>query len=86
MFVFVIIIIILILLYMINSIYIESYVNSAIYPTRLFGMTKYVLLNKFNRVESASISPPLPKTGETRCDKVVCPPWVPSDAVCYKCK
>lgn len=63
----------------------ETFREDQIYPTRLFGMAKHVRLNKFNRVESVYIHPPRLKTGETRCDVVKCPPWVPSDAICYKC-
>lgn len=63
----------------------ELFENSMIYPTRLFGMAKHVRLNKFNRVESVYIHPPRLKTGETKCRVVKCPPWVPSDAICYRC-
>ena len=59
--------------------------NSGMFPTRLFGMAKHVRLNKFNRVESLGISPPRLKAGETRCDTVLCPAWVPDDSICYKC-
>ena len=63
----------------------EPFQDLNIYAMRLFGAEKYIRLNKFNRIESIHVQPPLPKTGESRCDKVVCPPWVPDNAICYKC-
>ncbi len=63
----------------------ESFDNSLMYPTRLFGMSKHARLNKFNQVESIGINPPHLKTGETKCITVLCPSWVPSDTICYKC-
>ena len=63
----------------------ELFENSYLYPTRLLAMSKYCRLDKYGRVESVDIHPPTLKTGESRCDKVACPVWVPSDAICYKC-
>jgi hypothetical protein len=63
----------------------ESFKNLDIYPSRMYGMAKYVRLNKFNRVEAIYIKPPLPKTGESRCDVVTCPEWIPDNSTCYKC-
>ena len=63
----------------------EPFQDINIYAMRLLGAAKYARLNKFNRIESIHIQPPLPKTGESRCNKVVCPEWVPDNAICYKC-
>ncbi|QKF94331.1 hypothetical protein QKU48_gp0873 [Fadolivirus algeromassiliense] len=68
-----------------NQYKLEPFQDLNIYAMRLFGAAKHVRLNKFNRIESIHIQPPLPKTGESRCDKVVCPQWVPDNAICYKC-
>mgnify|MGYP001763955828 CR=1 FL=1 len=75
----------IILISFLNSHKKEMFREDQIYPTRLFGMAKHVRLNKFNRVESVYIHPPRLKIGETRCDVVNCPSWIPSDAICYKC-
>ena len=64
----------------------ELFENSYWYPTRMYGMSKHARLDKYNRVESVDIKPPSLKTGESRCDKVLCPVWVPSDVICYICK
>ena len=63
----------------------EGFQNINIYAMRLLGAEKYVRLNKFNRIESIHIQPPLPKTAESKCNKVVCPEWIPDNAMCYKC-
>ena len=63
----------------------EQFENLNIYATRLFGLAKYVRLNKFNRAEAVYVKPPLPKTGESRCDVVSCPDWIPDNSICYKC-
>jgi len=63
----------------------EPYQDLNLYAMRLYGSAKHIRLNKFNRVESVYIKPPLPMTGESRCDKVLCPPWIPDTSICYKC-
>jgi len=80
------IILLLILLFSLNSINIEHFQNNNMYPTRLLGMARHVRLNKFNRIDAVYIKAPLPKTGESRCDVVVCPDWIPDNSICYKCK
>ena len=80
------ILLIIIIVFIIASLYrSETFDDAGMYPTRLFGLAKHARLNKFNRVESVGIHEPRLKTGETRCDKVLCPSWVPSDVICYKC-
>ena len=63
----------------------EYFENTNIYATRLLGMAKHVRLNKFNRIDAVYIKPPLPKTGESKCDHVICPDWIPENSICYKC-
>jgi hypothetical protein len=64
----------------------EPFQNSEIHATRLLGMAKHVRLNKFNRVDSIHIKPPLPRVGETMCMPVTCPEYIPDNTICYKCQ
>jgi len=63
----------------------ESFVDLKLYAVRLLGAPKYVRLNKFNKVESIHLSPPLPQVGESRCDTLLCPLFIPDFVTCYKC-
>lgn len=63
----------------------ELFEDSYLYPTRMLAMSKHCRIDKYGQVESVDIHPPTLKTGESRCDKTICPVWVPSDAICYKC-
>ena len=64
----------------------EPFQDLKIYTMKLYGSPKYIRLNKFNRVETVGVKPPLPKTGESGCNKVTCPPWVPDNSTCYRCE
>lgn len=64
----------------------EPYENTSILTTRLLGASKYVRLNKFNRIDEIYVKPPHPREGETMCWKNICPSWIPDTAICYKCK
>lgn len=77
--------ILLIIIIIINFIDYEQFESINIYASRLFGMPKYILLNKFNRAKAIYISPPQPKVGESRCYKTICPKWIPDNCYCYKC-
>lgn len=63
----------------------EPFDNLNINAERLYGLAKHVRLNKFGRTESIHIKPPQPKTGESRCDSVLCPTWIPDGTTCYRC-
>ena len=82
-------ILILLIIIIISVIYlfqkIEMFNETGMLPSTLFGMAKHARLNKFGRVESINIHAPRLKTGETKCNKVLCPSWVPSNTICYKC-
>jgi len=79
------IIVIFIAIYLLTKRNYEPYQDLRLYAMRLYGVAKYIRLNKFNRVDAVYIKPPLPMTGESRCDKVLCPKWIPDNATCYKC-
>lgn len=76
-------IIILTYLYIFN--HIETFVDLKLYAIRLLGSPKHVRLNKFNKVESIHLSPPLPKAEESRCDTLLCPLYIPDFVTCYRC-
>lgn len=64
----------------------EPYENTTILTTRLLGASKYVRLNKFNRIDEIYVKPPQPRLGEKACWKLSnCPSWIPDTAICYKC-
>jgi hypothetical protein len=62
-----------------------NYNLDSVTGNRILGINKYVRLNKFNRIDNTTISPPLPRIGEKSCDVTSCPNWIPNDAICYKC-
>lgn len=63
----------------------EKFENLNIYPTKLYGLHKFVKLNEFGRAEKLYIKPITPSPGESRCDVVICPSWIPDNISCYKC-
>lgn len=63
----------------------ENFISLKYNAERLYGMAKHVRLNKFGRVESIHLKPPLPKAGESKCIVVDCPSWVPDNITCYIC-
>jgi|688.fasta_scaffold804238_1 hypothetical protein len=80
----IIIVLLIILVYLLFPKY-EIFDNLNIYATRLLGIAKHVKLNKFNRIDSIHVKPPVPKIGESKCNKIVCPKWIPENTICYKC-
>ena len=60
----------------------ESYPKKFI---RAIQVGYHAKLDHQNRVETITIGPPLPESGETECHRVVCPPAL-SDIICWKCK
>jgi hypothetical protein len=81
----IIIIFISLIIYFVYRTAIESFDNVEIYTTRLYGAAKHIRLDKFHRVESLHLDPPLPKVGESRCYTVQCPQYVPEFSTCYNC-
>lgn len=53
--------------------------------TRITGAAKHIRLNRYNRIDSITLKEPHPKTGETYCSRVICPSWIPDNAICWKC-
>ena len=79
----IIILVILIIYFTLPSF--EPFETISILTTRLLGASKYVRLNKFNRIDEILVKPPHPREGEKVCHKVTCPAWIPDTAICYKC-
>ena len=80
--------VIIFIILMVMLIYIQSYEefeNVNLYTTRFLGLAKHARLNKFNRIDILTLKPPQPRTGESQCYTVLCPPWMPDNVVCYKC-
>lgn len=81
----VIVIILLLLLYFTIKPLQENFLSVGLYPSRLFGSPKHIRLDKYSKIQSLHLEPVTPKTGESRCDDVLCPPYYSDFATCYKC-
>jgi len=64
----------------------EHYATLDYITLHMYGMPKFVKLNDNFIATSVSIFKPKPNIGESRCYNLLCPDWIPSDSICYKCK
>jgi hypothetical protein len=59
--------------------------SGQIATTPYTSIAENVRLDKFNRVQGLTVSPPLPKRGEIDCIRVICKNHFPSNVKCWKC-
>ena len=52
---------------------------------RLLNITKYLAMDKFDRVDRLSVKKPLPRTGQIVCYRITCPAWI-TKAACFACE
>lgn len=53
---------------------------------RQASVTKYIVLDRFNKIKRKTFKMPLPRQGETSCYKITCPQWFMDEYNCYRCE